>query len=72
VVPLATREEPIMAKAKSGIPQGAKGHQEERDKTLAESPAAKRQQERENQSGHRGSGEGTSGLERGDGHPTGR
>lgn len=59
-----------MAKGKS--PQGGQVHQGERDKTLAESPAAKRQQERENQSGHRGSGEGTSGLERGDGHPTGR
>ena len=42
------------------------------EKTLADSPAAKRQQERENQSSRRGSGEGTSGLERGDGHPTGR
>ena len=34
-------------------------------------PAAERQQERENQTG-RGSGEGKSGLQRGDGHPTGR
>ena len=61
-----------MSKGKSGSPQGGKVPQSERDKTLADSPAAKRQQERENQSGHRGSGEGTSGLERGDGHPTGR
>jgi len=61
-----------MAKGKSGSSKSGPIHQGERDKTLAESPAAKRQQERANQSSHRGSGEGTSGLERGDGHPTGR
>jgi len=37
----------------------------------AGSPATERQQDRQNQSG-RGSGEGKSGFERGDGHPTGR
>jgi len=40
-------------------------------KMVATSPAVERQQERQNQTG-RGSGEGTSGLQRGDGHPTGR
>ena len=62
----------IMTKGKGEDPRGGSIHRGERDKTLADSPAAKRQQERENQSSHRGSGEGTSGLERGDGHPTGR
>ena len=61
-----------MANEKRGIPQGGKSHQVDRDETLAESPAAKRQEERENRPGRRGSGEGASGLERGDGHPTGR
>lgn len=37
----------------------------------ATSAAVERQQERQNQTG-RGSGEGKSGLQRGDGHPTGR
>jgi len=41
------------------------------DQKGARRPADERQAEREKQSG-RGSGEGKSGFERGDGHPTGR
>lgn len=41
-------------------------------KRAARSAAEQRQESRQNQVGGRGSGEGKSGLQRGDGHPTGR
>ena len=50
--------------------QSKKAHRDNEDKQTP-GPAAERQQERENQTG-RGSGEGKSGLQRGDGRPTGR
>jgi hypothetical protein len=49
----------------------AKTNSPARKKQGEVSAATQRQAERENQPG-RGSGEGKSGLQRGDGHPTGR
>ena len=46
-------------------------HHDHANKGDPGSQASERQADRENQTG-RGSGEGVSGLQRGDGHPTGR
>jgi len=61
-----------MAKGKADHRQDKNAHRGGTDKDAVKSPAAERQQERENQAGNRGSGEGKAGFERGDGHPTGR
>jgi hypothetical protein len=52
-------------------PRSKKARKTEKKAKGSTQPAVERQQERENQTG-RGSGEGKSGLQRGDGHPTGR
>ncbi len=48
-----------------------KGGEHSEDAKPESRPSQQRQTTRENQTG-RGSGEGTSGLQRGDGHPNGR
>ena len=71
--PLAREAEDQTMREKQAAPRSKKARQLGHDEKAKGStqPAAERQQERENQTG-RGSGEGKSGLQRGDGHPTGR
>jgi hypothetical protein len=71
--PLAREAEDQTMREKHAAPRSKKarqaGHSEKAKGSTR--PALERQLERENQTG-RGSGEGKSGLQRGDGHPTGR
>jgi hypothetical protein len=62
-----------MKQSKAGSVPSKKAHRDlKAHGRAAKSSANERQEKRQNQSGGRGSGEGKSGLQRGDGHPTGR
>jgi hypothetical protein len=58
-------------KLEPGNPEGQRAAQHSEASSKAPRPKQQREEARENQPG-RGSGEGTTGMQRGAGHPTGR